>query len=120
MESKVKTVTEKTKKKVEPIDNILVKVPVSADTNIFILDRLGEQNRIISKLQRRLNGWWSKETDKRFILVTDYGNLDKGKNTFSYKIDLTQLNLSQEEIDRFTEGAKTVVKKFLDDYERDL
>lgn len=122
MEEKTERINKYYTKKVKPINDITVKVPVSADTNIFILDRLGEQNRIISKLQRRLNGWWSKETDnkKRFILVTDYGNLDKGKNTFSYKIDLSQLNLSQEEIDRFTEGVKTKVREFLDDYEKDI
>ena len=120
MEKESKPINKYYQKKVKPIDNITVKVPVSADTSIFILDRLGEQNRIISKLQRRLNGWWSKETDKRFILVTDYGNLNKGKNTFSYKIELTQLNLDEETIAKFTEGVKTKVREFLDEYERDL
>lgn len=108
------------KKKVKPINNITVKVSVTADTGTDIMERLEEQEKIVQKMQRHLISWWKSQTDKRFILVCDYGNLDKYKNTFSYKIDLTQLNLSQEEIDRFTEGVKTKVKVFLDNYERDL
>ena len=97
-----------------------MKISVTADMEIDREDRLEEQERIVAKLQRHLISWWKSQTDKRFILVCDYGNLVKHKNTFSYKINLTQLNLNQEEIDRFTRGVKTKVKVFLDDYERDL
>ena len=107
-------------KKVKPINNIMAKVPVSADTKVDIMDRLGEQDKIVGKLQKHLISWWKTQTDKRFIIVVDYGNLGKYKNIFNYKIELTQLNLNQEEIDRFTQGVKTKVKIFLDDYERDL
>lgn len=107
-------------KKVKPINNITVKVSVTADTETDIMERLEEQERIVGKLQRHLISWWKSQTDKRFILVCDYGNLDKYKNTFSYKVDLTQLNLSQEDIDRFTEGVKTKVREFLDSYGKDI
>lgn len=119
MESKVKTVTEKAKKKVEPINNILVKVPVSADTKVAIMDRLGEQEKIVGRLQKHLISWWKKQTDKRFIIVVDYGNLGQYKNIFNYKIDLTQLNLDEDTIAKFTEGVEVKVKEFLDN-ERDL
>lgn len=107
-------------KKVKPINNITVKISVTADMGTDRGDRLEEQDKIVQKMQRHLISWWKSQTDKSFILVCDYGNLVRNKNTFSYKINLTQLNLKQEEIDRFTQGVKTKVKIFLDDYERDL
>ena len=107
-------------KKNKPINDITVKVCSEIDVDMNIMDRLEEQERIAAKLQRRLIGWWKSQTDKRFIIVCDYSNANLSSNTICYKVDLTQLNLSQEEIDRFTEGVKTKVREFLDDYERDL
>jgi hypothetical protein len=108
------------KKKVKPINDITIKVSTKADLDIDLQERLEEQERITAKLQRRLNGWWSSQTEKRFILIADYGNLDKGKNTLSYKIELTQLNLYKEEIDKFKEGAEQVTKDFLNNLARYL
>lgn len=100
-------------KKVKPINNITVKVSVTADTQTDIMDRLEEQERIVKKMQRHLISWWKSQTDKRFILVCDYGNLDKYKNTFSYKVDLTQLNLDENTITAFKEGVTKQVEDFL-------
>ena len=104
----------------KPINDITVKVCSEIDVDMNIMDRLEEQERIAAKLQRRLIGWWKSQTPNRFILVCDYSNANLSSNTICYKVDLTQLNLSQEEIDRFTEGVETKVREFLDDYERDL
>lgn len=108
------------KKKVKPINDVTIKVSTKADLDIDLQERLDEQEKIAAKLQRRLTGWWSSQTDKRFILICDYGNLDKGKNTLSYKIELTQLNLSKEEIDKFKEGAEQVTIDFLNNLARYL
>ena len=104
----------------KPVNDITVKVCSEIDVDMNIMDRLEEQERIAAKLQRRLIGWWKSQTPNRFILVCDYSNANLSSNTICYKVDLTQLNLSQEEIDRFTEGVETKVREFLDDYERDL
>ena len=109
-------------KKSEPVNNITVKVCSEIDADMNIVDRLEEQERIAAKLQRRLISWWKSQTDKpnRFILVCDYSNANLSKNTICYKIELTQLNLDEETIAKFTEGVKTKVREFLDEYERDL
>lgn len=104
----------------KPINDITVKVCSEIDVDMNIMDRLEEQERIAAKLQRRLIGWWKSQTPNRFILVCDYSNANLSSNTICYKVDLTQLNLSQEEIDRFTEGVKTKVREFLDNYEKDI
>lgn len=104
----------------KPINDITVKVCSEIDVDMNIMDRLEEQERIVAKLQRHLISWWKSLTPNRFILVCDYSNANLSNNTICYRVDLTQLNLSQEEIDRFTEGVKTKVKEFLDNYERDL
>lgn len=104
----------------KPINDITVKVCSEIDVDMNVMDRLEEQERIAAKLQRRLIGWWSHETNKRFIIVCDYSNANLSNNTICYKVDLTQLNLSQEEIDRFTEGVKTKVREFLDSYGKDI
>lgn len=100
-------------KKVKPINDITVKVSVTADTQTDIMDRLEEQEKIVQKMQRHLISWWKSQTDKRFILVCDYGNLDKYKNTFSYKVDLTQLNLDENTITAFKEGVSKEIESFL-------
>ena len=100
-------------KKVKPINNITVKVSVTADTETDIMERLEEQEKIVQKMQRHLIGWWKTHTDKRFILVCDYGNMNMSNNTFKYKIDLTQLNLDEATISQFKEGVTKEVKDFL-------
>ncbi|MBO7734375.1 MAG: hypothetical protein J6S67_17555 [Methanobrevibacter sp.] len=107
-------------KKNKPVNNITVKVCAEANMDMSLEDRLEEQNKIAAKLQRRLSGWWAHETDKRFILVTDYSNIKLSTRTICYKIDLTQLNLDEETIAKFTEGVKTKVKEFLDSYGKDI
>ena len=99
-------------KKVREINDITVKVSTNANLDMDLQDRLYLQEKVAAKLQKRLKSWWSKQTNKRFILVVDYGNLDKGKNTLSYKIQLTQLNLQPEEIEAFKKGAVEVAKDF--------
>ena len=100
-------------KKSEPVNNITVKVCSEIDADMNIVDRLEEQERIAAKLQRRLIGWWKSQTPNRFILVCDYSNANLSKNTICYKVELTQLNLNQEEIDRFTEGVTKEVEEYL-------
>ena len=106
----------KYKKKVKQINNITFKVKVKAELTMALRDRLDYQDKIISKLQKELISWWSKQTDKRFILIVDYGNLVKGTDNFSYKIDLTQLNLDKETIDRFKKGAEEKVFSYLKEF----
>ena len=101
------------KKKVKEINNITVKVKTQADLDMELQDRLDMQDKIVAKLQRMLTNWWSHQTKKQFILIVDYGNLDKGKSTMNYKIELTQLCLDKETIDRFTDGVKEKVQDFL-------
>lgn len=99
---------------VEPTNNVTVKVSVYANLEASLADRLEEQDNIAAKLQKRLKDWWKKQTTKSFILVVDYGNLDKLKNTYSYKIELTQLNLQENEISQFKVGAATITREILD------
>lgn len=97
----------------KPVNNVTVKVSTIADMDMLIPDRLEEQQKIASKLQKHLTSWWKKQTDKSFILIVDYGNLDKYKNTFSYKIELTQLDLKEETIALFKEGVTKEVEEYL-------
>lgn len=101
-------------KKTKPINNITVKVTVEADLETNLIDRLEQQEAIASKLQKRLKDWWKKQTDKKFIIVVEYGNLDKLKSTLSYKIELTQLNLHEEEISMFKVGVGTITREIID------
>lgn len=100
-------------KKVKPINNITVKVSVTADTETDIMERLEEQERIVGKLQRHLISWWKSQTDKRFILVCDYGNMNMVTHIISWKIDLSQLNLDENTITAFKEGVTKQVEDFL-------
>ena len=101
-------------KKAEPVNDITIKVSVYANLEEALADRLEEQDNIAAKLQKRLKDWWKQQTTKSFILVVDYGNLDKLKNTLSYKIELTQLNLQEDEISQFKVGAATITREILD------
>ena len=97
----------------KPVNNVTVKVKAKGSTDMIVADRLEEQQKIASRLQKYLTGWWKKQTDKSFILIVDYGNLDKYKNTFSYKIELTQLDLKEETIALFKEGVTKEVEEYL-------
>lgn len=105
-------------KKQKPINNITVKVTAKASDGIT-RDRLEEEEKIVARLQRRLEGWWSKQTSKPsrpFILIVEYGNLNKGTKTLNYKVELNQLNLQPDEIEKFKAGAAEVVRDFLSNY----
>ena len=99
-------------KKQKPINNITVKVSAKASDGIT-RDRLEEEEKIVARLQRRLEGWWSKQSSKSFILIVKYGNLNKGTKTLNYKVELNQLNLQPDEIEKFKSGAAEVVRDFL-------
>ena len=103
-------------KKSEPVNNVTVKVKAKGSTDMIIVDRLEEQQKIASRLQKYLTGWWKKQTDESFILIVDYGNLDKSKNIFSYKIELTQLDLKEETIALFKEGVTKEVEEYLQNW----
>ena len=99
-------------KKQKPINNITVKVTAKASDGIT-RDRLEEEEKIVARLQRRLEGWWAKQTSKPFILLVEYGNLNKGKKTLNYKVELNQLNLQPDEIEKFKSGASEIVNSFI-------
>ena len=97
----------------KPVNDVTVKVSVQADLDMDQYERLEQQEKIGGKLQRRLIGWWKSKTTKPFILVVDCGNLDKGTSHFSYKINLTQLDLKEEEIKAFQDGVVKEANDFL-------
>lgn len=99
-------------KKQKPINDITVKVTAKASDGIT-RDRLEEEEKIVARLQRRLEGWWAKQTSKPFILLVEYGNLNKGKKTLNYKVELNQLNLQPDEIEKFKSGASEIVNSFI-------
>ena len=66
---------------------------------------LEEIDRIVARSQKILTSWWKKETDKPFILVCSQGNKAKARDNYSIKVDLSQLNLDEETMKRFKEGA---------------
>ena len=99
-------------KKQKPINDITVKVTAKASDGIT-RDRLEEEEKIVARLQRRLEGWWAKQTSKPFILIVEYGNLNKGTKTLNYKVELNQLNLQPDEIEKFKAGAAEVIVDYL-------
>ena len=100
-------------KKTKPINNITVKVKANADLSIPIPDRIAEQEKVAWKLQRRLASYWKSKTTKPFILVVDSGNVVSGTTSFSYRINLTQLDLKEEEIKAFQDGVVKEANDFL-------
>ena len=99
------------KKDSEPIHTISFKVwfDFKGDNDRdTMFERLEMQRKIEADLQRKLYIWWIRETKKKFIIVVEYGS--KVKDKISVKVELTQLNLQEEEIDKFIEGANKIVK----------
>ena len=97
----------------KPVNNVTVKVKTKGNMDILLIDRLEEQQKIASRLQKYLTCWWKKQTDRKFILIVDYGNIDKSNNILSYKIELTQLDLKEEEIRVFQEGVVKETEEYL-------
>lgn len=95
------------------INNITVKVSAKADMDVELHDRLEEQERFAKGLQKHLNKWWKTQTDKKFILIVDYGNLAKCTTNFSYKVELTQLKMDDETIERFKTGVEKIIKEWV-------
>lgn len=115
----------KYKKKEHNDVSFKVTIPISPMPSITenyteYMECLEEFAKLTSRLQKRLRGWWGTITEKDFILVVTQRNKTKLANKYSVRIDLTQLNIDEETERIFTEGAKEEVKKFLDNYERDL
>ena len=107
------------KKKVKIIDNIDVNIEVpiepiipKADDWKEYDDRMEEYKKITATLQKKLRSWWSGETTSRFILVCTQNNKKKLDDKYSVKVELTQLNLDKDTIDRFKEGAKRIVNLY--------
>lgn len=57
-----------------------------------------------ARLQKKLRYWWSKQTTKPFILVVTAGNKVMDKMEMTFLIDLTQLGLDEETVEKFKEG----------------
>ena len=106
------------KKKKPPIDNISVSVdlPVqivlrSEDWREYLAD-LEVHKEIIAKLQKTLRTWWRKQTTEPFILVVVQNGKAKIQKKFRVRVELTQLNLKPETIEKFTEGVKEIINSF--------
>lgn len=92
----------------QPIDNISFKISIDAekDMDMDIFERLEMHTNRVAQMQRDLNLWWKAQTSKPFILIVNLGSLNKQKKRIKYEIDLTQLNLSDEEIEMFKTGVE--------------
>lgn len=105
--------TAKRKSKYERVDNIQVKVYAVVDTEKGIIERNKDEVKLASLIQKRLRSWWHKQTDKQFILIVEAGSVVNHSAEYPFRVELTQLNLHEEEIKQFKLGAVEVVKDIL-------
>ena len=99
--------------KSKPINECAFIVEAKA-LDIDIAERLEEQDKIASRLQRKITGWWEKNTDKQSIIIVTPKNICMKTKTIRYIVELYQLNLQAEDIEKFKDGAEKIVKDQLE------
>lgn len=104
-------------RKGKPVDNIEISVTYCADYNLEIAERNEEERMIASKIQKAIRSWWSKQTDKKHIIVVTAGNVVDGTGEFPFRVELTQLGLQEDEISLFKVGAADIVRQVLEEIE---
>ena len=82
------------------------------------LRRLSDEEKLAGKIQRHLEGWWSRQTkkQKQFILIVDAGNKTKLGDSFKLKISLNQLRMSEETVKAFKTGAAAEILKYISEW----
>ena len=98
------------------VDSVEVKMWLCYDQEQPINERLAEQDRLASRIQKRLNYWWSKQTDRPHIIVCEFGHINKESGEVRLWIQLNQLRMTRDIVDNFKKAAPSVVMEVINEY----
>lgn len=86
-------------------------------------DKVAAIEGIADLAQKAIRKAWAKTTDKPHIIIVEPGNKIKGKEGYMrYKVELDQLNLDKETMDRFKSMCEKIhmeTHEFID-YQKEI
>lgn len=100
-------------------NSVLLKVNYYADYTKDNTDRNEYENRMAAYLQKKLRNWWKKQNGERpFILIVEAGNVVDRAPFFPFKIELTQLSMTEEQQENFKTLCAEKTREIIEEYLR--
>ncbi len=99
-------------------DRVVLKVDYCVDYSKNYYDRVDSENKMAAYIQKELRNWWKKQNGERpFILIVEAGNVVNRAAFFPFRIELTQLNMTEEKQEEFktlcTEKTREIIEEYL-------
>lgn len=99
-------------------DRVILKVDYGVDYTQYYYDRVDSENKMAAYIQKELRKWWRKQNGERpFILIVEAGNVVNRAAFFPFKIELTQLSMTEEEQENFktlcAEKTREIINQYL-------
>lgn len=101
-------------------DRVLLDVNYYADYTKNYYDRNEDENKMAAYIQKELRNWWKKHTKEKslFILIVEAGNVVNRAAFFPFHIELTQLNMTEEEQEEFKTLCSAKTREIIEEYLR--
>ncbi|MBQ2176189.1 MAG: hypothetical protein II453_14380 [Alphaproteobacteria bacterium] len=100
-------------------DRVILKVDYGVDYSKNYYDRVDSENKMAAYIQKELRNWWKKHNNERpFILIVEAGNVVDRAPFFPFKIELTQLNQTEEEQENFKTLCAEKTREIIEEYLR--
>lgn len=102
-------------------DRVILKVECSVDYSKYYYDRVNDENKMAAYIQKELRNWWRKYTNRdksSFILIVEAGNVVNKASFFPFRIELTQLSMTEEEQENFKTLCAEKTREIIEEYLR--
>lgn len=100
-------------------DRVILKVEYGVDYSKYYYDRVNDENKMAAYIQKELRNWWKKQNGERpFILIVEAGNVVNRAAFFPFRIELTQLNQTEEEQENFKTLCAEKTREIIEEYLR--
>lgn len=100
-------------------DRVILKVDYGVDYSKNYYDRVDSENKMAAYIQKELRNWWKKQNGERpFILIVEAGNVVDRAPYFPFKIELTQLSMTEEEQENFKTLCAEKTREIIEEYLR--
>lgn len=98
-------------------DRVVLKVDYYVDYTKTYYERNEDENKMAAYIQKELRNWWKKQNGERpFILICEAGNVVNRASFFPFRLELTQLSMTEEEQEEFKTLCSAKTREIIEEY----